>query len=81
MVDTLGGMDLTLDLIKKRLGVNPSEDLKLVYYPHKRSFFEQIIKNIAIFDKNVTDVLREELFIQRYQAQPLALMPFLLMIK
>ena len=81
LVDTLGGMDLTLDLIKKRLGVNPSEDLKLVYYPHKRSFFEQIIKNIAIFDKNVTDVLREELFIQRYQAQPLALMPFLLMIK
>jgi protease-4 len=82
LIDTLGGMDVTLALVKKRLALDESDDLRLVYYPRKRTFFEQIIKNIAIFDKNIAGMVRErEIFLERYQAKPLALMPFQIDIK
>jgi protease-4 len=82
LIDTLGGMDITLSLVKKRLALEESDDLRLVYYPGKQTFFEQIIKNIAIFDKNIAGMVRErELFFETYQAKPLALMPFQIDIK
>jgi protease-4 len=82
LVDTLGGMDLTLNLVKKRLALDDSDELRLVFYPHKRTFFEQIIKNIAIFDKNIAGMVRErEMFLEEIQAKPLALMPFRIIIK
>jgi protease-4 len=82
LVDTVGGMDLTLSIIKERLGLKESDNLRLISYPQKRTFFEQIIKNIAIFDKDVTEILRGgELFLERYQAKPLALMPYRIDIK
>jgi protease-4 len=82
LVDTVGGMDLALSIIKERLGLKESDNLRLISYPKKRTFFEQIIKNIAIFDRDVTGMLREgEMFLERYQAKPLALMPFQIELK
>ena len=47
LVDELGGIDKSIELIRKRAGIKADEKLELVPYPPRRSIFDQYLKSTA----------------------------------
>ena len=47
LVDELGGIDKTIELMRKRAGFKADEKLELVPYPPKRSLIEQYLKSAS----------------------------------
>ena len=45
LVDELGGIDKTIELLRKRAGIKADERLELVPYPPRRSIFDQYLKS------------------------------------
>ena len=43
LVDELGGLDVAIDLVKKKAGIASSEQLSLVVYPPRRSLLEVLM--------------------------------------
>jgi protease-4 len=42
LVDSLGGIDRAVELIKKKAGIPETEDVRLVSYPPRRTFWERL---------------------------------------
>jgi protease IV len=45
LIDELGGIDKTVELVKHRVGLNADDRVELVPYPPKRSIFDQYLKS------------------------------------
>lgn len=45
LVDTLGGLDTALDLLRKKAGIGANERIQLVPFPRRRSLFEQVFNS------------------------------------
>jgi protease IV len=58
LVDELGGLDKSIELLKKKVGLRPDERVELVPYPPKRSIFDQYLKSTSP-DQNVESRLRK----------------------
>ena len=43
LVDELGGLDKAVELVKKKANIPAGEKVKLVVYPQRRSFFDQLM--------------------------------------
>jgi protease-4 len=59
LIDELGGLDKTVELIKKRTGLKPEDRIELVPYPPKRTIFDQYLKSNA--DQSVEARVRQVL--------------------
>jgi protease IV len=59
LIDELGGIDKTVELIKKRTGLKPEDRIELVPYPPKRTIFDQYLKSNA--DQSVEARVRQVL--------------------
>jgi protease-4 len=44
LIDEVGGLDTALNLTKKAIGVGETEDVKLVVFPHKKSFLQSLMQ-------------------------------------
>jgi protease-4 len=44
LIDEVGGFDTALNLTKKAIGVGETEDVKLVVFPHKKSFLQSLLQ-------------------------------------
>jgi protease-4 len=45
LVDELGGLDTAFDVLRKKAGLKPDEKLRIVVYPPKRTWLEQLMKS------------------------------------
>jgi protease-4 len=59
LVDELGGIDKTIELLRKKAGFKADEKLELVPYPPRRSIIEQYLKSTS--DQGVEARLRQVL--------------------
>lgn len=87
LVDALGGLDTAIALAKERAGIPAEEDVEVVVYPPRRSFFEAVREQIgsageAPWALLASDAERRALAALTAPArlfrrgEPLALMPF-----
>jgi protease-4 len=59
LVDELGGLDRAIELVKERAEIPAGENVQLVLYPAKRSFFDQLFSRAS--ETTVEDRLHREL--------------------
>jgi len=77
LIDTIGGMDKSIQLAKFLAGIEPEKNVKLVYYPKAKSFVTEVLRNISLQPINLFNPVNEvETFLEDIQSKPIALMPF-----
>jgi protease-4 len=82
LIDTLGGWEETINLVKKMADLEEEEEVRLVYYPKRKSLLGQILRNISWAKINkLNPVKYMESYLQKFHNQPLALMPYILEFK
>jgi protease-4 len=83
LIDYFGGLDEAIRVAKKMAKIDPGKDVKLVYYPKKRSFLSQILKYITYekYNMDIQLIAKVESYFNQFQTKPLALMPFFIEIK
>lgn len=57
LVDELGGLDKTIELVKKKAGLGADERIELVPYPPKRNILDQYLRSTT--DQNVESRIRQ----------------------
>lgn len=57
LVDELGGLDKSIEMVKAKAGIKPEEKVDLVPYPGKRSILDQYLRSTA--DNTVEAKIRE----------------------
>lgn len=58
LIDELGGIDKSVELLKKKAGIGAGEKVELIPYPPRRTIFDQYLKSAA-GDQNVESRLRK----------------------
>ena len=82
LVDELGGIDKSIELLRKRAGIKADERLELVPYPPRRSIFDQYLRSTT--EQGVETRLRQLLgFDYRVWAQGgmMRIMPYTIDIR
>jgi len=73
LVDTLGGLDVAINIAKEMIGIDQSQNIRLTYYPKRKSLFQSLM---TTFQFTENPIKKLEYYIEQLQAQPLALMPY-----
>ena len=82
LIDQLGSMDDAISLAKKLAEIDSTADVRLIYYPKKKSFLGQLVRTVShLKSPFINPVARLESYLSEIQGKPLALMPFILSIK
>ncbi|NOX89335.1 MAG: signal peptide peptidase SppA [Calditrichaeota bacterium] len=86
LIDTVGSFYTALKIAQRMAGIPESESVRLIYYPRKKSFMNELLGSIGAFvfqsDRSVLLTLKRlESVLQEWQNKPLALMPFRLQFK
>ncbi len=78
LFDGQGYFYSAVEAAKKMAGIDSSESVRLVYYPRRRSWLNEIFNAIEVRMSSVQMIFVQKLtpFIRRMQNRPLALMPF-----
>jgi protease-4 len=77
LVDTLGGLDAAIALAAGMAGIEEQENVRLVYYPKKRSLWGRLLRRLSV----QTTLLQDpaglvESHLGQIQNRPLTLLPF-----
>jgi len=77
LIDMLGGLDEAINIAKQMANIEEETSVRLIYYPKRQSFFNQLFNRFTILSKFLTNpVYQLENYIQEIQTRPLLLMPF-----
>jgi len=81
LIDTLGNFYTAVKIAKKMAGISPSESVRLVYYPRKKSFMNELLNTLDVrirYSDNWLKYAVHQLIpiLESWQNKPLALLPF-----
>ena len=77
LIDMIGGLDEAINIAKQMANIEDETSVRLIYYPKKRSFFNQLFNRFTILSKFISNPMYQlENYIQELQSRPLLLMPF-----
>jgi len=77
LIDMIGGLDEAIDVAKDLAGIDDETAVRLIYYPKRKSFFNQMFSIISVFSDFVVNPIDQlESYFQKMQLRPLLLMPF-----
>ena len=59
LVDELGGLDRAVELIKEKAEIPPSEDVRVITYPRRRSLVEYLFleREVSLIDRQIRELL------------------------
>jgi protease-4 len=77
LIDIIGGLDEAIEIAKELAEIDKSENVRLLYYPKRKSFLTQLLRTISVS----TEVLRNPLrqlrnHLQELHSVPLMIIPF-----
>jgi protease-4 len=87
LVDTIGTFYTAINLAKRMAGIPQSESVRLVNYPRKKSFMNELLSGVGVVINHrrhqwVADALNQvKTILVQWQNKPLALLPFRLEFK
>ena len=79
LVDTLGGLNVAINLAKKKADIASDVDVHMILYPKRKSFLNSIFRYITLLQKSpfpLEEISRLEQRIASIQSRVLAIMPF-----
>jgi protease-4 len=77
LIDIIGGLDEAIEIAKELAEIDKRENVRLLYYPKRKSFLTQLLRTISVS----TEVLRNPLrqlrnHLQELHSVPLMIIPF-----
>jgi protease-4 len=77
LIDNIGGLDKAISIAKEMANIDEKVDVRLIYYPRRKSALSQVLKNIAITSKNILNPIKQiEDYLKTLQNIPIAIMPY-----
>jgi len=77
LIDTLGGFEEAINIAKEQANIDPDEDVQLIIYPRRRSFFGSFFRYLSVLEYSPYSYLDKiENHIRTFQLQYLMLMPY-----
>jgi protease-4 len=77
LIDIIGGLDEAILIAKHMANIEDETSVRLIYYPKRRSFFNQLFNRFTILSGFIKNpVYQLENYIQEIQIRSLLLMPF-----
>ena len=77
LIDDIGGLDKAISIAKEMANIDEKVDVRLVYYPRRKSVLSQLLKNIAVSSKSLLNPIKQiEDYLKSLQSIPIAMMPY-----
>ena len=77
LIDTLGGLQEAIEIVRKMAGIEGQEDVNLVIYPRRKSLFGSFFRYLSVLQRDpLSQIGFIETYFRKLQLQTLTLMPY-----